>query len=105
MRVRTAVGIAAAFVTVKAGLTGVVLTAWGAIPHRRWPVNNWHFQLGNLAEAFAAVGTVFAAGAALWIATRDRRERERNALQPIRPRPSLCKYASPSVGASSLPLR
>lgn len=75
MRVRTAVGIGIAFVTVKAALTAVALSAWAAVPERRWAPDRWHIELGPFAEWLAAFVAAGAAGAALWIATRDRRDR------------------------------
>jgi hypothetical protein len=75
MRVRTAVGIGIAFVTVKAALTAVALSAGVAAPERRWPPDSWHIELGPFAEWLAAFVAAGAAAVALWIATRDRLDR------------------------------
>jgi hypothetical protein len=74
MRVRLAIGVASAIVVVKAGLTLVVLNAWASYPERPGP-HRWHIELGSVADWLAAVFTGLAAGAALWIATRDRQHR------------------------------
>lgn len=64
-----------AFVTVKAALTAVALSAWAAFPERRVSPDRWHIELGPFAEWLAAFVAAGAAGAALWIASRDRRDR------------------------------
>jgi hypothetical protein len=76
MRVRTAVGTAAAIIVAKGAITWFAAKAWLAIPGRHWPPNRWHIDLGNLSEALAAFAAAGAAFVALWIAGRDRRDRK-----------------------------
>lgn len=75
MRTRTAVAITVGIVATQAAVTWFAMSAWSAIPVRRWPPGRWHVELGNLSEALAAFATVGAAFAALWIAGRERRAR------------------------------
>lgn len=75
MRVRTAVGITTVIIIAEGAITWFAAKAWFAIPGRHWPPNRWHIELGNLSEALAAFAAVGAAFVALWIATRDRRDR------------------------------
>jgi hypothetical protein len=75
VKVRTAVGITAAIITAQITIAWFAADAWRAIPERRWPPARWHIELGNLSEALAAFAATGAAFIALWIASRDRRDR------------------------------
>jgi hypothetical protein len=76
MRVRTAVAITAGIITAQVAAAWFAEKAWLALPDRRWPPARWHIELGNLSEALAAFAGAGAALIALWIASRDRRERK-----------------------------
>ncbi|MFN3007032.1 hypothetical protein [Mycolicibacterium wolinskyi] len=75
MRVRTAVAIGVSVVAAKAALTWLALQAWAALPQRPAFVSHWRIQLGTVGEWFAAFATTAAVGVALYIAGRDRSER------------------------------
>ena len=90
MRVRTAIAIVTGFIAVKAILTWAAVNAWASYRERPTAGPPWHIELGNVADWGAAVATFAAAVAALFIATRDRKERERErppseaSLSPLR---------------------
>ncbi|HUO37474.1 MAG TPA: hypothetical protein VMU34_06400 [Mycobacterium sp.] len=80
MRVATAAGIVVAIVVAKAGFTWVALKVWGSLPERPAFAQQWHIELGNLANWVGALLTLAAVITALIIAGKDRRVRRAELL-------------------------